>query len=247
MCPMSMKKLQGMPAAVLMLLSVPALASMGTVDGGVSLSQTRMVFLATDKAQSLTVKNTGQQRYLIQSRVQRAPDDTSSAPFLVTPPLFTLQPDSRQLLRIVPQGGELPADRESVFTLSVLAIPAQAESNATAAARVSMGIRFGLKLFYRPAGLKDRAEALSCRLQVSTAPGGIRIENPTPYYQTFGRLTLDGLPVTLDARSSMLAPHSAQHYPATGRVIQANWQTLTDEGGLSTPCGQSVDSAQEKS
>jgi fimbrial chaperone protein len=244
---MLMKRLPRGPAAVLVLLSGPALASVETVGGGVSLSQTRVVYLATDKAQLLTVKNTGQQRYLIQSRVLRSPDDASSAPFLVSPPLFTLQPNSRQLLRIVPQGDVLPADRESVFTLSVLAIPAQAEPNTTASTRVSMGIRFGLKLFYRPAGLKERAEGLSCDLQVSTAPGGIRIDNPTPYYQTFGQLALDGLPVKLDARSSMLAPHSAQHYSATGRVIQANWQTLTDEGGLSAPCVQLVSSTQEKS
>lgn len=244
MCFMSMKRLRKIPA-VLMLLSGPSLSAIGAVDGGISLNQTRVVFLSTDKAQTLTVKNTGQQGYLIQSRVQHMSGSTLPVPFIVTPPLFTLQPDSRQLLRILPQGGTLPTDRESVFTLSVLAIPAQRTEGMTTA-KVSMGMRFGLKLFYRPAGLKDNVEAIQCRLGFSGHSGGVLIENPTPYFQTFGKLTINGSVVNLEVQSSMLAPFSAQHYPASGRVTKVEWQTLTDYGGLSTPCQQVVSFTQEK-
>ena len=236
---------QGIPV-MLVLLSGPALSTPGPPDGGISLGQTRVVVLSTDKAQILTVKNTGQQRYLIQSRVQEVSDSSLPAPFIVTPPLFTLQPDSRQLLRILPQGGTLPTDRESVFTLSVLAIPAQ-EALDNATAKVSMGIRFGLKLFYRPAALAENAEAAVCRLKFSAQSDGVLIENLTPYFQTFGKLTLDGRSVNLDARSSMLAPFSTQPYPSEGRVSMVRWQTLNDYGGLSVPCQQVVSPTQERS
>lgn len=217
----------------------------GPTDGGVSLGQTRMIFLSTDKAQALEVKNTDRRAYLIQSRVQIAPDDATAAPLVVTPPLFTLQPQSSQLLRIVAQDNTLPADRESVFYLSVLAIPAQAGKN-TASAQVSMGMRFTIKLFYRPASLKANAETTACRLRFTPASAGIQVENPTPYFQTFGQLKLNGTPVNLDAQPSMLAPFGSQNYPTHAASVQAEWQTITDYGGLSGPCQQSVSSTQEK-
>ncbi|WP_025123105.1 MULTISPECIES: molecular chaperone [unclassified Serratia (in: enterobacteria)] len=214
--------------------------------GGVSLSQTRVVFLSTDKAQTLAIKNTDSRVYLIQSRVQMTPDETTAAPFVVTPPLFTLQPDNRQLLRIVAQGDEHPKDRESVFYLSVLAIPAR-EGKDIAPVQVSMGMRFVIKLFYRPAGLQESMETTACRLRFMPVPGGLRVENPTPYFQTLGHLTFNGTPVNMDVSASMLAPFGSVRYRVTGTSGQADWQTVTDYGGLSARCRQTVPSTQETS
>ncbi|MFZ1872505.1 MAG: molecular chaperone [Chania sp.] len=226
-----------------MLISEQALAAQAT-DGGVSLSQTRVVFVSTDKAQTLAVINTGSLSYLIQSRVQQGPDDTASAPFVVTPPLFPLKPESQQLLRIIPQGASLPTDRESLFYLTVLAIPAQT-SNDNPQTQVSMGIRFIIKLFYRPANLKMPPSKAICNLRLSPTANWIRIENPTPYFQTLANLKLNMTSVNLDAQSSMLAPLSGQNYVNQQRVTKAEWQTVTDYGGLSTPCQQTVSSTQE--
>lgn len=222
----------------------------GNLDGGISLGQTRVVFLSTDKTQTLTVKNTGSRSWLIQSRIQRGAEDTIAGPFLVTPPLFSMQPDSRQLLRIVSLGNALPADRESLFVLSVVAIPA-AKSQATAdgvQGQVSMGIRFTLKLFYRPIGLLSGVETAACQLRFTVMPVGVRAENPTPYFQTLGQLMLNGTPINLNTQPSMLAPFGSQIY-RTGTVgaIQADWQTVTDYGGLSDRCQQTVSATQETS
>ncbi len=107
--------------------------------GGISLGQTRVIFSSADKAQTLTVSNSGQQAYLVQARVQNGLDDTTPAPFIVTPPLFSLQGDSRQLLRLLPQGATLPTDQESLFYLSISAIPAQAEPVTAAESAVGRG------------------------------------------------------------------------------------------------------------
>ncbi|MHA7847365.1 fimbrial biogenesis chaperone [Serratia sp. D1N4] len=218
-------------------ISAPTLAAQSPA-GGISLSQTRVIFLSTDKTQTLAVKNTAKQSYLIQSRVQLTPDDSTSAPFIVTPPVFSLQPDNQQLLRIIPQGTSLPADRESLFYLAVIAIPAHPGKDIPLA-KVSMGVRFVIKLFYRPADLKM---APTCSLRLSSAINGVRIENPTPYFQTLGQLKFNGKPINLDAQPSMLAPMSTQNYTVKERVTQAEWQTVTDYGGLSTLCQQMVSS-----
>ncbi len=233
-------------SAFLLLLLVTKLA-VAADGGGISLSQTRLVFMATDKAQTLTVKNSDKQTYLIQSRVQRALDDMASAPFIITPPLFTLGADSRQALRILPQEtAGLPADRESLFYLSVLGIPAQAKQKGDST-QVSMGLRFMIKLFYRPAGLTSSQDATACGLTFSAIPQGVRVHNPTPYYQTLGKLVLNHAAINLDKQPSMVAPMSTETYYFSAPVTQAKWQTINDFGGLSAQCQQAVSFIKEVS
>ncbi|VXC69897.1 MULTISPECIES: fimbrial biogenesis chaperone [unclassified Serratia (in: enterobacteria)] len=209
--------------------------SAGAASDGVSLSQTRVIFSSEDKAQTIKVKNTGAKNYLIQSRVQRDPNSASAAPFVVTPPLFPLGAESSQLLRILKQDQALPTDRESLFYLAVSAIPAQS-APVEQEARLSMGFQFVIKLFYRPAGLKIAAEKAYCQLKITPTAQGIRIENPTPYFLSFGALTFDQSAVDLDAQPAMIAPLSSEIYPASKRVKQVHWQAINDFGGLSAPC-----------
>lgn len=223
-------------------LSGVAFAAPSLVDGGISLNQTRVIFLSDDKAQVLEVKNSGQERFLIQSRIEMASTETSSAPFVVTPPLFTLPPDSRQQLRIVSQKAALPVDRESLFFLSLLAIPAH-QAMDTDVSKVSMGMRFRLKLFYRPTALSSGPGI--CSLRISAQPGGAFIKNPTPFYQTVAYLKVNNKPVNLNTSTSMLAPYSSQYYSVDERVKQAEWQTINDYGLLAEACHQQVSSTED--
>lgn len=211
-------------------------------NGGVSLSQTRVVLTADGPAQSVTVKNRGQQTYLIQSRVQRTPDTAGEVPFIVTPPLFRLGADSQNLLRILrPDDLGLPADRESLFYLAVTAVPAQAppgtgESETQLSAQISMGFRHVIKLFYRPQGLALSPEAAYCQLRLTRTAAGVRLDNPTPYYLTFSHLRFNRMAVDLDRQPSMLAPQGSQTYSTPGPVTRAEWQLITDHGSLSPRC-----------
>lgn len=223
---------------LMILVGVPAMAASS---GGVSLSQTRVIFSAEDKAQTLTVKNTSKQNYLIQSRIQNEMKNDAAVPFVVTPPLFPLGGGGNQLLRILKQSESLPSDRESLFYLSVLAIPGQTEP-APEEARLSMGFQFVIKLFYRPTGLKDVPSDAGCQLKLIRVGNGIRIENPTPYFMTFGTLKLDHSVIDLDSSPSMIAPMGAQTYPVAHTIKQVEWQTITDAGGLSALCQRTVSS-----
>lgn len=227
----------------ILFLSILALASISLPSlaynhsGGISLGQTRVIFSAANKSQAVTVSNTEQRAYLIQARVQHGLEDESPAPFIVTPPLAPLKGNSRQLLRLLPLDATLPTDRESLFYLSVSAIPAQSEP-VTATDRLSVGVRFVLKLFYRPEGLAQSAETAACQLTFSRAAHGVRVTNPSAYFQTLGTLTLNGHTVALDHPSSMVAPQTSITLAASGQVNNVIWQTVSDHGGLSQPCRQ---------
>ncbi|APC14125.1 MULTISPECIES: molecular chaperone [Providencia] len=216
--------------------------SYGYSEGGISLDQTRVVYLSTSKAQTLTVNNTSQRAWLIQSRVQSG-ENTSKAPFIITPPLFTLQPDSQQLLRMMKTNHALPEDRESLFYLSVLAIPAAKakEADSLHEGVISVGMNFTIKMFYRPRILSQGIEQAPCQLRFIQTPKGIHVENPTPYFQTFGKLLLNGNAFNLNEASSMLAPFGQHQYDINkGTVKQIQWQTINDYGGLSEMCIQNM-------
>ncbi|VXC35946.1 molecular chaperone [Pseudomonas sp. 8O] len=206
--------------------------------GGISLGQTRLIFPATEHAQSLSIKNTGSARYLVQSRVQKGIDDPSAAPFMVTPPLLLLPGKSQQLLRVLYQGAELPEDREAVFYLAITAVPAQtAETfNDRKNTKLSLGIRFMTKLFYRPAGLTPSHADAICRLQFQHTKQTLHAHNPTPYYITLGTLNFAGKALDLAAREPMLAPYASADFPTSTSTGQVQWQAITDHGGLSSPC-----------
>lgn len=83
--------------------------------GGVGLAATRLVYSEGEEQISLGVRNTSPDvPYLIQSWVM-TPDNKKSADFIITPPLFVLNPANENLLRIMYIGAPLAKDRETLF------------------------------------------------------------------------------------------------------------------------------------
>lgn len=206
-------------------------------EGGISLSRTRVIFQSTDNAQTLTLQNHGALPYLVQSAVLATPHGREPAPFLTTPPLFRLEGNSKNAIRILRKGDvALPDDRESVFYFSTIAVPSMTQPkearDASLAARISVGIQNTIKLFYRPAGLAMTPEEAQGRLTFHLQGGKVQVSNPTPYYLTFSRLAFDGAEADV-SRESMIAPFSQASYTAAGGVRQAQWTVINDFGGNS--------------
>ena len=103
----------------LSLFFVSAAAQAGIVMGG-----TRVIYEEGKREASISVTNADETvPYLVQSWVENyATSDKSQPPFIVTPPLFRLAPEQKNVLRINFTGAKLPADRESVFWLDVKSI-----------------------------------------------------------------------------------------------------------------------------
>ena len=85
---------------------------------GISLSRTRIIFLSSDKAQSLTMQNHGGTPFLVQSAVITSLNERTPAPFLTTPPLFRREGDSKPIIRILLKPGtSRPTDHRSGLRL----------------------------------------------------------------------------------------------------------------------------------
>ncbi len=173
----------------------------------------------------------------------RATPNTVHTPFLITPPLFRMNAERDQSLRIVYVPGKtpLPTDRESLFWLNVLEIPPKPTGPAASQNYLQFAIRTRLKLFYRPANLPGSAIKAPGRLTFTSARGPhgavVKVDNPTPYYITISQLTVNVGGKEYTAASGMVAPfaslvldvkHLDRPAPAGANVA---FTTINDFGG----------------
>ncbi|MBC8953470.1 molecular chaperone [Xenorhabdus sp. PB62.4] len=211
------------------------------VHAGISLSSTRVIYEASQREVAISVINDSKENvYLIQSWVDIfTPTIESSGqktPFLVTPPLFRLDGEQENRLRIILMNGALPQDRESVFWLNVKAIPALNKNDTS---RLLISLKNRIKLFYRPAGLTEqRAAKAYQQLIFSRQAGQLMVQNPTPFYVSFYEITLgkSAIPET-----GMIAPFSRRQWPLpidSGNTV--TWRAINDYGGITDPQYQTL-------
>ncbi|HEV2682424.1 MAG TPA: fimbria/pilus periplasmic chaperone [Rhodanobacter sp.] len=223
------------------LLAIGGALSANPAHASVIIAGTRVIFPAKDGEVTIRLTNQNTTPALIEAWVdsgdpQSTPDKVNT-PFLITPPLFRMEPNRDQSLRILFTHSEqpLPADRESVFWLNVLEVPPKPSGPQFAGKNyLQFAIRSRLKLFYRPADVQgDPQKApgeLSFKAVSAAGSGALVVHNPTPYYVTISQITVsvDGTAHKVD--TGMVAPLSDLHLavpdlkqaPNTGSAIQYN-------------------------
>ncbi|HEQ1858971.1 TPA: molecular chaperone [Providencia alcalifaciens] len=225
------------------LLSITAQANMP--EEGISMQGTRLIYSAKSKnGVTFNVTNNSSQVYLLQSRVLpwRAQNtepaimqnpDKKLTPFMVLPPLVRFSENETITLRIRLTENHLPVDRESAFTLALKAIPGQPAPKIAKGegAKMVLALQNNLKMFYRPEGLPQMdANLRAKKLQFTYRDGQLEINNPTPYYATFGELSIDGRAIS-QSSIPMIAPYSHVHHPikTTGKA-EIRWKIIDDLG-----------------
>ncbi|MDZ4034390.1 molecular chaperone [Kluyvera ascorbata] len=210
-------------AVVLAFLSVQAQA--GIVIGG-----TRVIYDGDKKETAASVRNPEKSGvYLVQSWVDSG-EQGGKAPFIITPPLFRINPGEENMLRIVRTGGNLPQDRESVFWLNVKSIPATDDSKPRTNV-LQVVVKSRLKLFYRPAGLEGHPESAYHQLSVARSGNRLTVSNPTPYYVTLFTLKVDGKEIK---EADMVPPRGNVSFTLpSATATSVTWQAISDYGGIS--------------
>lgn len=162
---------------------------------GVVITGTRQIYLSNKKELTIKLDNNGSKPALVQTWIDDGDVNTtpmdSKSPFIITPPVFRLDPSKGQMLRVVYTGGDaLPKDRESVFWLNVLEIPPEPTEKETAEKPniLQMAFRSRIKLFYRPATLNVPQEKAIDDITISQVDGKLKISNNSPYYVSLSNI-----------------------------------------------------------
>lgn len=185
--------------AALVFFSIDSMAS--TV-----ISGTRVIYLSDSKEVSVKITNKGAAPVLIQSWIdngdQKSRPSSIKVPFVITPPINRIDAGKGQTLRIRYTGENLPPNKESVYWLNVLEVPAK---NKTVDNSLQMAFRSRIKLFYRPANLKGNANEAPKLVTWHALSNSVRATNPTPYYVNFVNISVNDKKV----ESTMIPPLSS--------------------------------------
>lgn len=166
----------------------------------VIVAGTRVVFPAKDGEVTVRLTNDNATPALIEAWVdagdEQSTPDKVKTPFVITPPLFRMEPHKEQSLRILATANQLPADRESLFWLNVLEVPPKPNSpEYTGKNLLQFAFRSRLKLFYRPATLQGDPNKAPSQLTWKAAAGSagsvITAHNPTPFHITVIKVTVN--------------------------------------------------------
>lgn len=174
---------------------VLAVLASSSVNASVVLTGTRHVVTEARGEVSVNLTSNNDIPVLVQAWIDEGdptagPDDVQ-VPFLLTPPLFRMDPDQQQAMRIIALENDLPDDRESVFYLNVYEIPPAPTSPEYEGRNVlQFAIRSRVKLFYRPIGLDGNPNTAVEKLQWARSSGGMAliVENPTPFHVTLATI-----------------------------------------------------------
>ena len=223
----SLKAFQVCTLAATVLLSTSTLAS-------IVISGTRVIYPSDAKEVSVKISNAGPSPVLLQSWLDSGDANAKPAaikvPFVLTPPMNRVEGGKGQTLRISHTGGSLPMDKESVFWLNVLEVPAKSQAKADEN-RLQMAFRTRIKLFYRPAGLEGNANEAANAVTWSRQGNKVQATNPTPYYVSFVNLSVNGK--KLDG--AMIAPRESKTLDLPGNAGSKITGSFVNDYGAVNP------------
>lgn len=215
----------------------------------VMLSQTRVVFHAKDRDQSIQLMNVSDVPMLTQIWLDAGATGAGIAqpivPFIVTPPMSRIEPKQSQTLRIVYTGEPLPADRESVFWLNILEVPPKV-AHPKDANILEISIRNRIKVIYRPKSLTSNPRAMMAslrwRLVKDSDIPSVEAVNPTGYNMALANVQLleGGKPVGTSVNTDIpafttkiikLVPGKGSGAPASsGKPAGVSYSVVDDLG-----------------
>ncbi|WP_454767051.1 fimbrial biogenesis chaperone [Cupriavidus campinensis] len=211
--------------AVVGLASMPAQAA-------IVVTGTRVIYPEKSRQVPVRLSNIETKPVLVQAWIDdgdtTVPVEKIRVPFVLTPPIFRVEPKKGQTLRVKFVGKDMPADRESVYWLNVLEIPPK-PVDAETRNMLQLAFCTRIKLFYRPSSLVDDPTGHRAKLSWKTARNDegkhvLRVENGSAYY-----MSLDS--VSAKVGDSDIA-YQPQMVPPFGHVdLQAEGKDAALPGG----------------
>jgi len=186
--------------------------------GSVVLGSTRIIYPSQDFQKSIEFTNSDEVPSVMQVWVDTGNESstpaTADAPFVLTPPMFRIESKSRQTVRIVFTGEELPTDRESIFYFNSVQIP-PATSGEEDQNKMLILLRNRIKLFFRPKTIDGSAEQSIKQLQFSLEQEGqdwrISAKNKSGYFVTLTKGVVKQ-EKSHDIAVEMIAPYTEKNW-----------------------------------
>jgi chaperone protein EcpD len=217
-----------------------AMAAMApAVHAGVQIDGTRVVYPGQERDVTVNLRNTGtgeDAARLVQVWVDDGDPETTAqtttAPFVVTPPLSRIDGGQSQSIRLMYTGSApLLQDRESVFYFNMLEVPRKPPAGES---YLQLAVRMRMKVFYRPENLPgdplQAADELEWRVVGQGDGYALECTNPGVYNVSINdaRVQDDGRTVDENISGSMCPPKGRQVFPLRGPGKPAGTKVVFD-------------------
>jgi chaperone protein EcpD len=195
------------------------------------INGTRVIYTADKREVTISISNSGDTPSLVQAWLDAGDPHSkpgeAHVPFVLTPPLFRLDPTKVQSLRLVYTHDSLPADHESLFWLNVLDVPPRVAANTELPNQLDLAFKHRMKVFFRPATLTGSATDAPAKLtwKAKFNAGklvGIQATNPTAYHVSLTQIvaTVAGKPIT--TKADMVDPSASRDFQLPEPVATSN-------------------------
>ena len=139
-----------------------ALCFAANSQANIVINGTRVIYNAEENEATIRLSNVSSTPSLVEvwldSGDMKSTPETGKSPFIATPPIFRVEPNKAQTVRIIYTHDPLPQDKESVFWVNILDVPPMpVTKDAEDANYMQLAIRSRIKLFYRPKNLPGSA------------------------------------------------------------------------------------------
>ncbi|EOF4706732.1 molecular chaperone [Klebsiella oxytoca] len=205
------------------------------------ITGTRFVYQEKEREVTVKIDNVGEKPALAQVWIDagdpNATPETAKAPFTITPPINRINGGKGQTLRMIYTGESLPANKESLFWLNVLEIPATKKDNKN---QLKMAVRSRIKIFYRPQGLTGSANQAGKSIIWKKVNGGVEGSNPTPYFVSLANITEDKDGKIVVANGGMIAPGEKSVFPMKKHLETIYPSYISDEGAINSLAQQVI-------
>lgn len=229
-------------AFLMLLMTASSMAS-------VTMIGSRIIYQGENKSVDVQLRNRNDFPYVVQTwfddgDMATTPEQSTNVPFVATPPVFRIQPNSGQMVRVSFMGTEaLPQDRESVFYFNFLQIPpanVNASNGDNSNNKMIIMLRNRVKLFYRPVGIDNNVSNFFSNIEVTSADSrqkaGITINNDQPYHVSLSDVRLSRNGVEFSAEAEMIPPFSSRTFyfdgakPVKREVKDVTITLINDQG-----------------
>jgi chaperone protein EcpD len=222
----------------------------GAAQASVTIGGTRVIYPLDQREVTVKLENDSKNPSLVQVWMDDGNADSkpgeAKVPFVITPPIFRMDPRKSQMLRVIFSGDTaVPQDRESVYWLNVLDIPPKAEQKADANS-LQFAFRTRIKVFVRPPKLPGSPDEAPRQLEWKLVPApqgkgqALSVSNPTPYFVSFSEVdVVNGSQTWRNETGGMVPPRGTavivvpkmEAAPASATV---RYTAINDYGGALT-------------
>ena len=205
----------------------------------IHIGATRVIYDMASSGATLAITNKHEFPILVQSDVL-SEDKEMSTHFIITPPLFRLDPLQSTRLRIVRTGGNFPIDRESMQWICVKGIPPKEDSkwggtdaenkDKKMTLNVQLSVNSCIKMFIRPSNVKGHPDDVAGKVKWQITGNKLKGINPTPFYINLAELRVGKKEIT---EPHYIEPFSSYEYQIpTNGAKKVEWKIITDYGGV---------------